>query len=211
MTSSYFKPTFYFWNQLDYISAKLSVRMTNGPDIAATNFTFFDCRTYTTCTECVSSSYPCDWCVDGHRCTHDTAENCRNDILVTGVNVSCLSVFQLLWTLFIASLNVNRGSGRASALVPNSVLGSKRRPTCRQRSSSRTALRRASKSKWRISPSLSCRRILPVSSTSMDEWRTSGPSSSATSFTATKWILRIRRGYPTSRPSSLSSGADPNL
>ena len=22
----------------------------------------------------------------GHRCTHDTAENCRNDILVTGIN-----------------------------------------------------------------------------------------------------------------------------
>ncbi|CAH2239860.1 jg4548 [Pararge aegeria aegeria] len=38
------------------------------------------------CTQCVSSSFPCDWCVDGHRCTHDTAENCRNDILVTGVS-----------------------------------------------------------------------------------------------------------------------------
>ena len=24
--------------------------------------------------------------VSGHRCTHNTAENCRNDILVTGVN-----------------------------------------------------------------------------------------------------------------------------
>ena len=67
--------------------------MTTGPDFVATNFTFFDCTTYTSCTECVSSSYPCDWCVDGHRCTHDTAENCRNDILVTGVNVSCFSSF----------------------------------------------------------------------------------------------------------------------
>ncbi len=36
-------------------------------------------------TSCVSSPFPCDWCVDGHRCTHDTAENCRNDILVTGI------------------------------------------------------------------------------------------------------------------------------
>ena len=72
----------------DHFTAKLSVRMTTGPDFVATNFTFFDCTTYTSCTECVSSSYPCDWCVDGHRCTHDTAENCRNDILVTGVNVS---------------------------------------------------------------------------------------------------------------------------
>lgn len=64
---------------------KLSVRMHNGPDFTATNFTFFDCSSYSTCTECVSSPYPCDWCVAGHRCTHDTGENCRNDILVTGV------------------------------------------------------------------------------------------------------------------------------
>lgn len=64
---------------------KLSVRMLSGPDFTATNFTFFDCGSYTTCTECVSSPYPCDWCVAGHRCTHDTGENCRNDILITGL------------------------------------------------------------------------------------------------------------------------------
>ncbi|XP_059489451.1 plexin-A2 isoform X1 [Neocloeon triangulifer] len=69
-----------------HFMAKLSVRMTSGPDFVATNFTFFDCNTYSSCTQCVSSSFPCDWCVDGHRCTHDTAENCRNDILVTGVS-----------------------------------------------------------------------------------------------------------------------------
>lgn len=64
--------------------------MSTGPDFVATNFTFFDCNTYGSCTQCVSSSFPCDWCVDGHRCTHDTAENCRNDILVTGINVSLI-------------------------------------------------------------------------------------------------------------------------
>ncbi|XP_066998157.2 plexin A3 [Anabrus simplex] len=69
-----------------HFTAKLSVRMTSGPDFVATNFTFFDCNTYSSCTQCVSSSFPCDWCVDGHRCTHDTAENCRNDILVTGIS-----------------------------------------------------------------------------------------------------------------------------
>lgn len=72
----------------DHFTAKLSVRMTSGPDFVTTNFTFFDCNTYSSCTQCVSSNFPCDWCVDGHRCTHDTAENCRNDILVTGVSVS---------------------------------------------------------------------------------------------------------------------------
>ena len=66
--------------------SKLSVMLESGKEIVETNFTFFDCNSYSSCTTCVSSQFPCDWCVDGHRCTHDTAENCRNDILVTGVN-----------------------------------------------------------------------------------------------------------------------------
>jgi hypothetical protein len=28
----------------------------------------------------------CNWYVEGHRCTHDAAENCKNDILVTNIN-----------------------------------------------------------------------------------------------------------------------------
>ena len=48
-------------------------------------FFIADCNTFSSCTSCVASPFPCDWCVDGHRCTHDTAENCRNDILVTGI------------------------------------------------------------------------------------------------------------------------------
>ncbi|UYV82243.1 PlexA [Cordylochernes scorpioides] len=68
-----------------HITVKLSVRMKIGPDFVATNFTFFDCSTFTSCTQCVSSPFPCDWCVGGLRCTHDTGENCRNDILVTGL------------------------------------------------------------------------------------------------------------------------------
>lgn len=69
-----------------HFTAKLSVKTSSNPDFVDTNFTFFDCNTYTTCTPCVSSSFPCDWCVDAHRCTHDTAENCRNDVIITGVN-----------------------------------------------------------------------------------------------------------------------------
>lgn len=68
-----------------HFTAKLSVRMKTGPDFVATNFTFYDCSSYMSCTQCVSSPFPCDWCVGGHRCTHDTGENCRNDILVTGL------------------------------------------------------------------------------------------------------------------------------
>lgn len=70
-----------------HFTAKLSVRTAaNAPDLVATDFTFFDCSTHLSCTQCVSSQFPCDWCVEAHRCTHDTAENCRNDILVTGVS-----------------------------------------------------------------------------------------------------------------------------
>lgn len=54
--------------------------------MVSTEFKFFDCSTHSSCTQCVSSEFPCDWCVEAHRCTHDTAENCRNDILVTGVS-----------------------------------------------------------------------------------------------------------------------------
>ncbi|QQP52047.1 Plexin A [Caligus rogercresseyi] len=67
-----------------HFTSLLSVRMAEGPDFVSTNFTFFDCNTFDTCSSCVSSNFPCDWCVDAHRCTHDTAEYCRNDILVTG-------------------------------------------------------------------------------------------------------------------------------
>ncbi|GAB0093919.1 Plexin_cytopl domain-containing protein [Sergentomyia squamirostris] len=69
-----------------HFTSKLSVRTAIGPDLVTTNFTFFDCSTHLSCTQCVSSQFPCDWCVEAHRCTHDTAENCRNDILVTGVS-----------------------------------------------------------------------------------------------------------------------------
>jgi len=69
-----------------HFTSKLSVKPEHGPFLVSTNFTFFDCNSYSSCTTCVSSFYPCDWCIDGHRCTHDTAENCRNDILVTGIN-----------------------------------------------------------------------------------------------------------------------------
>ncbi|CRK93426.1 CLUMA_CG006962, isoform A, partial [Clunio marinus] len=69
-----------------HFTARLSVRTASGSDLAFTNSTFFDCSTHLSCTRCVSSLFPCDWCIETHHCTHDTAENCRNDIMVNGVN-----------------------------------------------------------------------------------------------------------------------------
>ncbi|KAL1452395.1 hypothetical protein WDU94_006631 [Cyamophila willieti] len=68
------------------ITAQLSVRPTNGSDFVSTSFVFFECSSFSSCTQCVSSDFPCDWCVVAHRCTHDTAENCHNDVLVQGVS-----------------------------------------------------------------------------------------------------------------------------
>lgn len=82
------EPIVHLFVCLDQITAELSVRPINGSDLASTSFTFFDCSSYSSCTQCVTSPFPCDFCIEAHRCTHDTAENCRNDILVTGVNVS---------------------------------------------------------------------------------------------------------------------------
>lgn len=73
---------------LDYLTAELSVRTMNGPDLVSTLFKFFDCSSHVNCTECVTSEFPCDWCMGAHRCTHDTAEKCSNDFLVTGINVN---------------------------------------------------------------------------------------------------------------------------
>lgn len=50
-----------------HITSVLSVRTASGPDIVSTNFTFFDCGSYMSCTSCVSSMFPCDWCVEAHR------------------------------------------------------------------------------------------------------------------------------------------------
>ena len=58
--------------------------------------TFYDCRMtremlneYTTkisCSSCVSSDYPCNWCVNKYTCTDVPYEDCKSDIIVNGVN-----------------------------------------------------------------------------------------------------------------------------
>ncbi|KAG9510737.1 Plexin-A1, partial [Fragariocoptes setiger] len=99
------------------IVTKLSVRMRQGPDFVATNFTFFDCDSYKSCTECVASPYPCYWCVGGHVCTHDTGENCRNDVLVTGIKSIGPSIRS--GPKFCPRINTTTGS--SELLVPSGI------------------------------------------------------------------------------------------
>uniref|UniRef100_A0A8D8PT46 Plexin-A4 n=1 Tax=Cacopsylla melanoneura TaxID=428564 RepID=A0A8D8PT46_9HEMI len=44
-------------------------KLTYGNDILTTNFTFFDCTTYISCTQCLSSEFPCDWS-ENNLCDH---------------------------------------------------------------------------------------------------------------------------------------------
>ncbi|KAL3982306.1 Plexin cytoplasmic RasGAP domain family protein [Acanthocheilonema viteae] len=61
-----------------------------GPPLAYTNFTFYDCSRFKFCSACVSSPFPCDWCIESNQCVAGaTTENrCRSQQLVNGVERS---------------------------------------------------------------------------------------------------------------------------
>jgi plexin A len=62
-----------------------------GTEFAATNFTFYDCSTYTSCSACAQSAYQCDWCIETATCTHIAEDVCRAMHIVNGINVSAHS------------------------------------------------------------------------------------------------------------------------
>lgn len=75
----------------DSLVARLAVSNSiEGPPLAHTNFTFYDCSRFKFCSACVSSAFPCDWCIESNQCVAGaTTENrCRSQQLVNGVEVS---------------------------------------------------------------------------------------------------------------------------
>lgn len=58
--------------------------------ISTEHATDFGCSSFSSCNQCVMSPFSCDWCIEGHRCTNNTDENCRNDLVVLNSNVSAL-------------------------------------------------------------------------------------------------------------------------
>uniref|UniRef100_A0A6B0VFM3 Putative plexins functional semaphorin receptor n=1 Tax=Ixodes ricinus TaxID=34613 RepID=A0A6B0VFM3_IXORI len=62
-----------------YLTMKLSV----GRNMTPEYFKFFDCSAYETCTQCTSTASPCTWCIGRHLCTHNSSENCHNDITLS--------------------------------------------------------------------------------------------------------------------------------
>ncbi|KIH56746.1 plexin repeat-containing domain protein [Ancylostoma duodenale] len=56
--------------------------------IASTNFSFYDCNRYTTCSTCAKSEFPCDWCLESNECVAGklTEDKCRKQHIVNGLN-----------------------------------------------------------------------------------------------------------------------------
>ena len=74
--------------------ARLSVTHNHGPPLASINFTFYDCGRHPGCNQCVSSDFPCDWCVQSNQCVAGTlTENrCRGQNIINGVNVRKIGI-----------------------------------------------------------------------------------------------------------------------
>ncbi|KAK5971276.1 Sema domain-containing protein [Trichostrongylus colubriformis] len=56
--------------------------------IASTNFSFYDCNRYATCSTCAKSEFPCDWCLESNECVAGklTEDKCRKQHIVNGLN-----------------------------------------------------------------------------------------------------------------------------
>ncbi|KAL5015003.1 hypothetical protein ScPMuIL_009273 [Solemya velum] len=65
----------------DHIIMRLTVQM-DAQGFVWTNFTFFDCSLHESCTSCLLSDFPCNWCIQNHMCTQNL-NNCVGNSLVT--------------------------------------------------------------------------------------------------------------------------------
>ncbi|XP_071500939.1 plexin-A4-like [Diadema antillarum] len=66
----------------DNVAVPLSIKSTeSGVNFVERDFFFFDCTRISSCSSCVTSRWPCDWCVYENRCTHDSS-SCVDDIIV---------------------------------------------------------------------------------------------------------------------------------
>ncbi|KAF8370327.1 plx-1 [Pristionchus pacificus] len=75
------------------LTSKLSIVEVSSqplPPLASINFTFFDCRRFSTCTACTSSPFPCDWCLRSNECVsgQETEDRCRGQVFVNGMKRS---------------------------------------------------------------------------------------------------------------------------
>uniref|UniRef100_A0A1I8BP85 Sema domain-containing protein n=1 Tax=Meloidogyne hapla TaxID=6305 RepID=A0A1I8BP85_MELHA len=71
----------------DGLTTRLSiVQSADSAVLASTNFTFFDCHQLTSCQECASIRFPCDWCSLSARCVPNAEDICQGESLVNSVS-----------------------------------------------------------------------------------------------------------------------------
>lgn len=76
----------------DHIIMNLSI-VIGGREFVSTQFTIFDCSVHTSCTRCTLSMYPCTWCIQNHKCTHNAEQFCpTNDLVEDQKSLSAASV-----------------------------------------------------------------------------------------------------------------------
>ena len=79
----------------DHVTMNLAVTSHQASkEFVSTNIMLFSCDTHSTCLDCVSSLWPCSWCIYSNKCSHmssSSQSNCREAIVSADT-----SVFQLL-------------------------------------------------------------------------------------------------------------------
>ncbi|XP_030838908.1 plexin-B1 [Strongylocentrotus purpuratus] len=73
--------------EVDHVTLTLSIVSTEiGVSFVSTDFISFDCTHLKSCSSCVTSPWPCDWCVYDNMCTHDNSSCQPGETVVIGEN-----------------------------------------------------------------------------------------------------------------------------
>eukprot|EP00057_Strongylocentrotus_purpuratus_P011934 XP_011666408.1 PREDICTED: plexin-A4-like [Strongylocentrotus purpuratus] len=73
--------------EVDHVTLTLSIVSTETEvSFVNTDFILFDCTHLKSCSSCVTSPWPCDWCVYDNMCTHDNSSCQPGETVVIGEN-----------------------------------------------------------------------------------------------------------------------------
>ncbi|KAK6619958.1 hypothetical protein RUM44_006358 [Polyplax serrata] len=71
----------------DHVLVPLSVRSSETKkDFVSRNFAYYDCERHTTCKNCVTALWSCNWCVYENKCTHNTSTCQRTGLIISAQN-----------------------------------------------------------------------------------------------------------------------------
>ena len=80
----------------DHVTMNLAVTSHQASkEFVSTNIMMFSCDTHSTCLDCVSSMWPCSWCIYSNKCSHMSTSSSQSQCREAIVSADT-SVFQLL-------------------------------------------------------------------------------------------------------------------